>query len=162
MSRESVNKFYYSKFKGVKEHDLIDIALKWSDGVFSNEKIFNQDVLNKFYELKKQGFKTVLVSGSYSYCLMALKNKLGADYLLATELETDDDVCTGEILGDPRIGPGKETVIKKLIKEENLSIDFKKSYAFGDHESDYPMLSMVGNAFLVINGNLFKLENKAV
>ncbi len=101
-------------------------------------------MLQKVREHKEQGHVLVILSASLRYLLEPVVEDLGFDHLLCTDLELDDKgVCTGEPLGPMCIAEDKTAFARKLADKENL--DLPQSYAYSDHHSDIPMLSMVGH-----------------
>ena len=46
---------------------------------------------------------------------------------------------------------GEEKVrrLKKVLKDENIEVDFKESYMFSDSLSDKPLLDLVGKSYLI-------------
>lgn len=159
-SREEVNRYYYSHFREINELDLIEVSVAWASAFLKKKNLFHQEMVKRFRELQLSDVKTVLVSGSMSYCLIPIKEYLKADYIISTEVEVVDGMLTGKLVGEPNIGDGKARSIKKFIERNKLDVDYENSYAFGDHQSDIPMLSLVGNAYLVVNGIPCKLDSR--
>ena len=56
-------------------------------------------------------------------------------------------MLTGKAIGQVCIGNYKKELTLKLADE--LSIDLKNSYAYGDNQSDIPLLKLVGNPVAV-------------
>ena len=158
-TREDVNIFYYSKFKGVEEKEILDATEKWWKCISKRKDLFQYRVIEQFDDLKKNGFVTVLVSGSLNHCLTPIKEKLGADFLISTNLESKNGILTGKICGEPNIGEGKVREILSFDKQQPHDIDWNNSYAFGDHASDIPMLKLVGNKYIVVNGIPCKIDS---
>ncbi len=86
--------------------------------------------------------RIVLVSGTLNFLALPLKNHLGADWLIATEIEERNGCLTGEIKGLHPRGENKRVLLMDLARRQNL--DLTKSYAYGDHEEDIPLLGCVG------------------
>jgi phosphoserine phosphatase len=73
---------------------------------------------------------------------------IGFDHLLCTDLEIGEDgLLTGRALGPLCIDRTKRTLAIQLAKSHN--IDLLRSYAYGNHQSDIPLLELVGNPFAV-------------
>lgn len=150
-TREEVNAHFYKVYKDTDIDKLFILGNEWWNSFSPFNKIFNEEVLKKFYWHQSNGYRTVLVSGSMECCLLPLKHYLNADFLICTSLEIIDGKLTGELLGKPNIGEGKANNILKLIDKNFSSTDFLNSYAYGDHSSDIPMLKLVGNQYMVVN-----------
>jgi HAD superfamily hydrolase (TIGR01490 family) len=85
----------------------------------------------------------VLISGSLRYMLEPVVEDLGIAYLLCSDLEEDrDGRLTGKLNGRLCMGDHKRYLARRLAREKGL--DLKNSYAYGDHHSDLPILSLVG------------------
>jgi HAD superfamily hydrolase (TIGR01490 family) len=97
---------------------------------------------------RKQGDLLVLISAGLRYILSVVKMELHFDHLLCTDLETGTDgILTGRTSGIICIDSNKKLLCEILSKEEG--IDLKSSSAYGNHQSDIPMLESVGQAFAV-------------
>lgn len=92
--------------------------------------------------LKKLGYKTAIVSGGFTYFGEILKQKLGIDYVFANTLEIKNDVVTGNVSGEIVDGKRKAELLKKLAKEEHISLE--QVVAVGDGANDLPMLNAAG------------------
>ncbi|MBU0528851.1 HAD-IB family hydrolase [bacterium] len=118
---------------------------------------FYQDLIKHHYapnilkilsDHKKKGHIIVIVSGSIRYYLEPVAKDLGIDHLVCTELEIGQDgLLTGKPIGQVCIGNYKKELTLKLVNE--LDIDLKNSYAYGDNQADIPFLKLVGNPVVV-------------
>ncbi len=61
--------------------------------------------------------------------------------------EGKNGLLTGKPIGQICIGDYKKELTLKLVEE--LNIDLSKSYAYGDNQSDIPLLKLVGNPIAV-------------
>ncbi len=151
--RYDINKKFYKEYIHANESRLKTRGDIWFSKKIKCQSNFNNKILDRLRQHKIDGFKIVLVSGSISYCLEPLKNFLEADFLICTQLESKNSELTGFLLADPVIGNGKVTRIMDFLKKTNSEYDLLSSFAYGDHVSDIPMLNIVGNPYLVVNGN---------
>ena len=106
------------------------------------------NILARLRGHKQAGHLTVLNSASVRYMLVPAVKDLEFDYLLCTDLEEGPD---GRLTGRP---DGPICIDQnKRIAAENLSsrigIDLDRSYAYGNHHSDIPLLEAVGNPLAV-------------
>lgn len=92
--------------------------------------------------LRKLGYKTVILSGGFTYFARYLQERLGIDYVYANELDIADGAVTGEIKGTIVDGARKAELLQQLAQEEG--IDLQQVIAVGDGANDLPMLSMAG------------------
>lgn len=101
-------------------------------------------IAGKLRAHQQAGHLLVLVSASVRYLLTPVKNDLGFDHLLCTDLEIGlDGRLTGRPDGPICIDDHKRKAAEKLSEE--IGIDLKRSFAYGNHHSDIPLLELVGN-----------------
>jgi HAD superfamily hydrolase (TIGR01490 family) len=93
------------------------------------------------------GRKIILLTGSLAFLVIPLKEQLGADWLIATELVHLGGRFTGEILGLHPRGENKRLLLEELARQQRL--DLSCSSAYGDHEEDIPLLGSVGHPVAV-------------
>ncbi len=97
---------------------------------------------------KKEGHLLVLISGSVRYLLEPVVKDLEFDHLLCTDLEVGKDgLMTGKPKGPVCVDQNKKILALKLA--ENIGLDLEKSYAYGNHQSDLPLLETVGHPHVV-------------
>ncbi|MBV9576542.1 MAG: HAD-IB family hydrolase [Gammaproteobacteria bacterium] len=94
------------------------------------------------------GADIVLVSGSFFACLSSFAEKFNIKHVLATILEEKNNKLTGEILAPQTIGEGKAQAVRLFLANQNFT-HYQHCYAYGDHMSDVPMLSLVGHPYVV-------------
>jgi HAD superfamily hydrolase (TIGR01490 family) len=105
-------------------------------------------VLARLREHQQDGHLTALVSGGVRYSLKPVIKDLGMDYLLCTDLEMDDDgFLTGATSGPLCIHQAKADFVLELAREQG--IDLSRSWAYGNHQNDIPMMELVGNPVAV-------------
>lgn len=147
-SREYMNKEYYKTFKDRSRTETLKIAkVWWDDTVARVEDLFVHEVLDCIKQYKSQKHSIVLVSGSFAEVVAPVAEHIGADHIIATNLEVENDVYTGEMIGPQLIGEGKRDAIQLFAKKN--SVDLALCSAYGDHVSDLPMLETVGHPFVV-------------
>ena len=97
---------------------------------------------------RRQGHQLILISGSVRYMLEPVAEDLGFDHLLCTDLEIGaDGLLTGRAKGAICLNSNKRILAEMLARKAN--IDLASSYAYGNHQSDLPLLELVGNPFVV-------------
>ena len=109
--------------------------------------LLSSNMLTHVEKHRSEGHVLVLVSGSIRYYLRPVIKDLGFDHLLCTDLEVRNGVLTGRTLGNICVEMEKRTRIEMLADKENL--DLFSSHAYGNHQSDIPMLDLVGHAYVV-------------
>ena len=94
-----------------------------------------------------QGHAIALLSGSLSMLLTPLKEELGADWLIATELQRQNGRLTGAIAGRNPRGPNKLWLLQELARTHGF--DLSQAYAYGDHIQDSYLFRSVGHPVAV-------------
>lgn len=93
-------------------------------------------------EHQSQGHGIVLLTGSLGFLLAPLKEELGADWLIATEVVRNGGLFTGEITGLHPRGENKLRLLLELSRSHNL--DLTRSFAYGDHFQDLHLFHRIG------------------
>jgi len=113
LSIESTLKRIFKLFRGLTVDDLFQIYRRFLL-MPSAKEVF--DILNK------GGYKTALISsGLPTPFVEDLAARLKADYAFGLELGVTNGRLTGEIWGDVIKPDGKALVLKKILRDENLS-----------------------------------------
>ncbi len=86
----------------------------------------------------------------------SLKEFLGADWLIATELARRDGLLTGQIAGVHPRGQNKRCSWRNW--PANQGLDLSRAFAYGDHGEDVPVLECVGHPVAVNPTRLLKRE----
>jgi HAD superfamily hydrolase (TIGR01490 family) len=106
------------------------------------------NILKRVEQHHQQGHVLVLISGSIRYLLEPVAEDLGFHHLLCTDLEVGPEgLLTGKAKGPLCLDSTKRVLAEKLAAEAN--IDLASSYAYGNHQSDLPLLESVGHPFTV-------------
>jgi len=94
-----------------------------------------------------QGHGIALLSGSLSLLLTPLQEDLGADWLIATELQRHNGRFTGAIAGLHPRGANKLWLLQELSRSQG--VDLSQAYAYGDHIQDSYLLRSIGHPVAV-------------
>ena len=101
------------------------------------------NVMARLAEHKRHGDLCVLVSAGVRYALEPVMHDLGFDHLFCTDLEVGHDGnYTGRSLGLICIDEHKRTMALALARSHE--IDLAVSSAYGNHQSDIPLLESMG------------------
>ncbi|MCR9278088.1 MAG: phosphoserine phosphatase SerB [Pseudomonadaceae bacterium] len=92
--------------------------------------------------LKHFGYKTAIISGGIHRVGAALAAQLGIDYVYANELEVDDGVLTGRVVGEIVDAERKATLLREICATEGIAL--RQAIAIGDGANDLPMLASAG------------------
>ena len=105
-------------------------------------------ILSRVHFHKEEGHLLVLISGSVRYLLEPVVRDLEFDHLLCTDLAVDKNgLMTGKPADLVCVDHNKKILTLKLAQQ--LELDLEKSYAYGNHHSDLPLLETVGNPHAV-------------
>ncbi len=94
-----------------------------------------------------QGHAIALLSGSLSLLLTPLQEELGADWLIATQLQRQNGRFTGAIAGLHPRGANKLRLLQELSRAHGF--DLSQSYAYGDHIQDAYLFQAIGHPVAV-------------
>ena len=119
--------------KGLKEEQLLQVTreLPLTEGAALVSKT-----------LKSLGYKLGILSGGFRFVGEYLQEQLGFDYLYANELDIENGVVTGNVVGDIVDGEKKALLLRELAKKENIALE--QTIAVGDGANDLPMISIAG------------------
>lgn len=119
--------------KGLQEEQLVKLTreLPLTDGA---------DLVTK--TLKGLGYKLGILSGGFRFVGEYLKDRLGFDYMYANELDIENSVVTGKVVGDIVDGEKKAILLRQLAQKENIALE--QTIAVGDGANDLPMISIAG------------------
>lgn len=110
------------------------------------EPMVYHEAVDLIEQHKLAGRDIVIVSTSGAEVVNPIGGLLGADIVVATELEVVDGKYSGEI-AYYAYGEEKANAVQRLADE--YGYDLSACYAYSDSATDVPMLSMVGHAFVV-------------
>ena len=95
---------------------------------------------------KQCGAAVVICTAAAREVAQPIADMLGADHLLATEMEVEDGHYTGQIALF-NYGQAKADAMQQLAEEQGF--DLSASFAYSDSITDLPMLEAVGHAAVV-------------
>lgn len=143
VTRSTSLSVFFRVLAGLDETETADHGERWFATELGSGGLFNQNILRRFHLHAGAGHRTVLVSGSFPACLAPLGRYLNADAVLCSQPEVIAGRYTGAI-SQPLVDGAKADAIRTWG-----GADLARSYAYGDHESDLPMLESVGNPVVV-------------
>ncbi|WP_436494600.1 phosphoserine phosphatase SerB [Actinokineospora sp. HUAS TT18] len=92
--------------------------------------------------LKRLGFRCGVVSGGFSAIIDRLVDDLDLDFAAANELEIEDGVLTGRVIGDIIDREGKAVALRRFA--DGFGVPLAQCVAVGDGANDIDMLSTAG------------------
>jgi len=88
------------------------------------------------------GWKTMLVSGGFTFFTDRLKARLALDFTLSNHLEIKEGRLTGRVLGDIVDGPAKAREVQRV--SGLLGCSTQSAIVAGDGANDLPMMGLAG------------------
>ncbi len=92
--------------------------------------------------MKALGFRSLLVSGGFTFFTSRLEARLGLDFTLANTLEIRDGRLTGQVLGDIVDATAKADKVKSVCAQFGISP--AQSIVIGDGANDLEMMAVGG------------------
>ncbi|MGW1884000.1 HAD family hydrolase [Streptomyces sp. NPDC001970] len=145
--REETNRAYFDNYRGADASEVERLAREWFAAELRAGGLFNPHALAALRKHRESGDRVVLVSGSFPACLDPVAAYLGADETWCTEPEIVDGVYTAGLTRAPMIGRAKADAVLLAAAAHRTSPEH--CVAYGDHESDLPMLRAAGSAVVV-------------
>ncbi len=95
--------------------------------------------------LKKNGIRTVIASGGFTFFAEEVRKILDMDEAYANVLEVNGDILTGNVTGEIVNASYKASLLESLARREQISAG--NILAVGDGANDIPMLLTAGMGF---------------
>jgi phosphoserine phosphatase len=92
--------------------------------------------------LKRQGYKTAILSGGFTFFGRHLQARLGIDHLHANQLEVIDGKVTGRVVPPIMDAQRKAQMLQQIADQEGIPLE--QTIAVGDGANDLPMLNLAG------------------
>ena len=114
--------------------------------VFDKKLALNQGAAELVSECNRQGLKTLLATGGFTFFTERIKAKLNIDYTRSNELEIADGRLTGIVTG-PKGGEivdaeGKAQAVREACAE--IGCATAKAIVIGDGANDLKMMQLAG------------------
>ncbi|MDZ7605498.1 MAG: HAD family hydrolase [Cyclobacteriaceae bacterium] len=128
-------------FKGLKESELESLGAAFAEKVLP--KIERAEMMDVLRDMKKHGYRIVVISASISIWLKPWTDSLGVE-LISTEFEFKNGTFTGRFATPNCNGTEKVARIKKHLNV----MDYSPIYAYGNSKGDLPMLALADFPFM--------------
>lgn len=114
------------------------------------EQLFAQEIAGALFHgawrlvraHQNRGHTVVMATSATRMQAQPMARELGIDHVLCTELETEQGVLTGSLLGRTLWGEGKAAAVKDFARRQRISL--KNSHAYANGDEDVPFLEAVG------------------
>lgn len=141
---EELAEVYIQSIKNLNKEDTAFITQQVID--LKGDAVY-QFTRNQIQFHKDQGHKIFFISGSPDYLVEAMGQKYSVTDCIGTQYLTDDEGnFTGQVI---RMwdAESKSKAISTFTKNYNL--DLSQSYAYGDTNGDYSMITKVGHGYAI-------------
>ena len=152
ISRTRFNQVFYRNYRDLEVAEMKALSMEIFE-TYIRPKIFSEAV-SQIQEHKEQGTTVALVTGSLDFIVQPIADYLAVDAILAPQLCEEDGRFTGELTTVPLIGEEKAKAVRGYADQHEISLE--ESYAYGDSQSDLPMLECVGNPVVVNPGKALR------
>lgn len=111
------------------------------DEVYQNIQL-NPGARTLVRTLRRLGYRFALVSGGFTQIAQRIADDLGIHYCLANELEVEDGVLTGRVVGQVVDRAGKAEALRRFAAD--VGVPESAVIAIGDGANDLDMLNAAG------------------
>jgi phosphoserine phosphatase len=114
------------------------------EAVYSQRLRFNRGAEKLLAAARREGVKTLLVSGGFTYFTDRVRERLGFDYAYSNVLDIDGGKLKGTVSGPLVDAGGKAAHVARLKRE--LGIPRERVLAIGDGANDLMMMAEAGTS----------------
>lgn len=148
LDRRSRARFQRTLYRGYRRFTPADLetrARRYCESHLAR-RLYPQ-ALARLAEHASRGDRIVLVTGSLRPLVAPLAAQIGAQDVLAADLEVRSGRHTGDLAGEPLAGETKARAV--LEHAASYGLDLQRSHAYADSVDDLHMLRSVGHAHVV-------------
>ena len=142
---EKIIRKWAEKYKGVSEQETINISNKWFKEVVTPH--FRDILLKEIKFHRDNNGRLVILSAATPYVCRPVREYLGLDDYICTELEVSDGLFTGGLKGDYCQGKIKLERAIEYCRKNGASIE--SAYYYGDSIADRFLLERAGSPVCV-------------
>lgn len=137
--RDALKKHFVNQyFAGASCDEVNDMGVRFAARIADGW--MREDVVHRMRWHQEQGHVVLFVSASLSPYLQPLGDLCEVDAVLCTELEHDNGVFTGQLVGENCRGPEKVHRLHQWLDDAGISRD-AVTYAYGDSSGDDALLA---------------------
>jgi HAD superfamily hydrolase (TIGR01490 family) len=140
IDRKAFNELFYRYYTGMTEDRLLLLADELFEDLLRGS--IYPGAVDLIAEARRVGCRVVLVTGALDFSVAPLARHLGADDLIANQMQFAAGIATGRVVPPIVEGAHKADRIRDYCVRHDLALD--QSYGYSDSSSDYPMLAVVG------------------
>jgi HAD superfamily hydrolase (TIGR01490 family) len=137
--------YLFAPLKGKEKQLMEQIAFKFNHAVLLKHE--HKKIIEKLQWHQKIGHTVVIASGGFDIYLQYYAQTYNIDKIVSTELLFHEGRFAG--INEECLGLKKIKYLKNILVWDDY--DWEHSYAYTDSKSDIPLLSIVGNGFIIYN-----------
>ena len=118
------------------------------------QPLFRLEIIRQLEHHRELGDTILLVTASISLLAVPIAQMLGITNLICTQIEINDGLPTGNLVGKPVFHEEKVRSVTSWI--ENNPVTLEGSWAWGDSNNDIPILRLVDNPVAVYPDDLLR------
>jgi len=118
------------------------------------QQSFRPEMLQQLEDHRRNDDTILLVTASISLLAVPIAQMLGIPNLICTQIEIEDGLITGNLIGKPVFH--EEKVRRVISWIENNPVTLEGSWAWGDSNNDIPILSLVNHPVAVYPDKLLR------
>lgn len=142
-SAKYFNRYFYSKFSGMNSKRVAQIIESRVTPYLSCQLYTHAE--QEIQQRLQQGYKVVVISGSWYDVVFPVVKNLGISECLATHLDVKNGRLTGK--GEVAVDNGKVALMKRYAKSKGAHL--QNAIAYGNSRWDIAMLESTKHAFAV-------------
>ena len=125
---------------GKSEKEITEYAEQFCEEVLLKKQFSSIDAILKKH--RDEGRKIILISASPQILLNPVLKRLGLNAIIATDIALDENGCYLGKMGDNCKGIQKPLRLAAYLSSVGDTMEYSDSYAYGDSESDFPMMKL--------------------
>ncbi len=146
ITEEEMSDLLFGFYRGKREEEFLRHVPEFFERYIAPD--LSPQLLQRIEFHRREGHLLVIASASLCYFMRYVKDKLGFDHVLCTDLEKDPHGSfTGRPVGSICIGEHKRRCVEDFARRH--AVDLKESYGYGNHHTDIPFLEIVGHPIVV-------------
>ena len=135
------------QLRGLKRGQLEEYGKKYYEERVRGHLI--TPTLEFILQLKKQGYRLMIVSGGSEFYIHWFAQEYGIDDVLSARFGYEDGICSGKLLHEC-MGHEKTEMIREYMQVHSITGEFEVGVS--DSQSDLPMLGLCRQKVIVSHG----------
>jgi HAD superfamily hydrolase (TIGR01490 family) len=144
ISPDAAVRLWMRWYAGMTVESMTPIAAEWAEEV---KRYVRDEARHEIAKHRDAGGRTVILSASTPLFCGIIKDELGMDDVICTEVEIADGKLTGRLAGKYCYGAEKLVRAKEYCR--NKGLDLAGAYYYADSFADLPVMEAVGHPVCV-------------